>query len=480
MRKYLCVLLSVCALLTSCVFLASCEQESEPFIRYELVCEYRPEDRSLTGTAKVCFENPYAPPLEELVFFLYPNSYRSGALFPAVAEQVRDEVYYLGESYGEIAVSSVHGAVSWEVKGEDENLLIASLETPLLQGDSVVLDIGFTTRLANAKHRLGVAEKTVNLGGFYPLLCPLTEEGFRERIVTSVGSAFVGDCAEYLFKLTLPKEYKASLSGEVLEESSLESKKKYTATLANAREVGAVLSKDFRTVEGVRAGKRVEYCYLTDEAPQKTLSSAMDALGYYSSLFGEYAYGRYAFAETELASLGVEYTTFSMLCEGLKKEEKTRAVAKEVAKQWWYSAVGSDRFLGAWQDEGLAEYSAVCYLGAHGAERTRLVAESFSEYQRYAKTYLLALGWVDRRMARPLTEFLSEYEYRCVSLHKAVIMFEELRNALGEKKFLSGLRKYYAENKYKVATVENLVGAYERIGVTVGGFFDGFLQGKEG
>jgi aminopeptidase N len=83
-------------------------------------------------------------------------------------------------------------------------------------------------------------------------------------------------------------------------------------------------------------------------------------------------------------------------------------------------------------------------------------------------------------MTRPLVEYLSEYEYSCVSVHKAVVMFDELRKTTGEKKFFAGLKKYYADCKFKRVKSEDLVGAFERIGVDVFGFFDGFLGGKDG
>lgn len=81
-------------------------------------------------------------------------------------------------------------------------------------------------------------------------------------------------------------------------------------------------------------------------------------------------------------------------------------------------------------------------------------------------------------MSRHLKDFVSEYEYRCLSYDKAVIMLDTLRKSVGEKKFFGGLKKYYAENAFCNAAVPDLVGAFERAGVDAYGFFDGFLSGK--
>ena len=58
-------------------------------------------------------------------------------------------------------------------------------------------------------------------------------------------------------------------------------------------------------------------------------------------------------------------------------------------------------------------------------------------------------------------------------------MFDCFKKSIGEKKLLAGLKKYYTENKFKVADTGNFIGAFERVGVDAAGFFDGFLNGKE-
>jgi hypothetical protein len=81
-------------------------------------------------------------------------------------------------------------------------------------------------------------------------------------------------------------------------------------------------------------------------------------------------------------------------------------------------------------------------------------------------------------MNRSLSTFLNGYEYRCISEHKAVVMFSELEKAVGKKRLLSSLRKYYAENLYGSATPAHLVGAFERNGLGVAGFFESYWAGK--
>ncbi len=481
MKKIVTLLLTLVFAVPVCS-LASCEKNRSPSLSYEISCEYRPEHRSLTGTVKVEFKNDTESEISELKFNLYPNAYRKDALFPATSNSMRDEVYYRGESYGGITISSVLGAKGWEIEGEDENILVAELESPLYTGEKVVLDIGFTTRLAYAVHRLGVTQTTVNLGHFYPILCAFTEEGFQECVYTSIGDPFVSDTADYLVHLTLPKEYVLAASGERVEERTLESKKRHTMSLTNAREFSAVLSTGFKEKVEMVSGKEVKYYYISDTSPEKTLQTACDALAFYSAAFGEYAYSNYTLVETPLPYGGVEYSGLTMLGEGLDDSVKIRSVVHEAAHQWWYAAVGSNQIENAWQDEGLAEYSAALFFDKHaeyGFTYASLIEEALCAYREYHRTYLASLGWVDLRMSRPLREYLSEYEYVSVCVNKSVVMFDMLKKSVGEKKFLTGLKKYYSENKFEMAKAGSLAGAFERVGVDAAGFFDGFLSGKE-
>ena len=101
-----------------------------------------------------------------------------------------------------------------------------------------------------------------------------------------------------------------------------------------------------------------------------------------------------------------------------------------------------------------------------------------ARYKTYKDAYQKALGWVDTRMNRPLSTFLNAYEYQSVSVDKAVVMFAELEKSIGQKKLLAGLRKYYSDNLCGCSTPSHLVGGYEKIGLSLQGFFDGYTEGK--
>ncbi len=481
MKKTVAYLLALTFALAFFTTLVGCKKNSNNHIRYEITAEYIPENRTLTGAVKVTFENQTDNEISLLKFNLYPNAYRKDALYSPVSKAYQSSAYYSGESYGEMVISSVNGAKNWEVMGEDENILYVYLERALYPGDKVVLDVGFITKLAAVNHRTGVTEHTVNLGNFFPILCGFKNGGFYECVYYSDGDPFYADCADYKVTLTLPKEYLAASSGEIAGERILESKKEYTMSATNARDFALVLSEKYRVLSVKEGDTEVSYYYYDDENAQKSLDVAVESLRYFEKNFGAYPYPAYTLAETGFCYGGMEYSALSMLSDALEGADRARAIAHETAHQWWAMGVGSDQTENAWQDEGLAEYSALLFFEnyeKYGFTREELVTQSLREYRSYYDVYGSVLGRTDTSMTRHLKDFLSDYEYRCLAYDKAVVMFDALRKSVGDKKFISSLKRYYENNLFKMASVGALVGSFEKNGLDVSGFFDSFLRGK--
>ena len=470
----------ICSVICMVAFI-SCKKDAERYSRYEIIAEYVPETKTLAGVVKFTFENVTDNEFSVLKFQMYPNAYRENALYTPVPAIKESEAYYAGESYGEMVISSVQGSKNWEIMGEDENILCVFLERPLFPGEKVVLDIGFMTKLANVNHRTGITSKTVNLGNFFPILCGIQNGDFIETPYYSEGDPFYSECADYSVKLTTPKEYTVASTGIIASERILESKKEYTMSAMNVRDFAMVLSADYRIISAETNGKTLSYYYYEEEAPHKILELMQESFSFYEKIFGEYPYEEYALAQTGLCLDGAEYPCLSFLSDKLTGTAKICAIAHEVAHQWWYGVVGSNPLDNAWQDEGLADYSALAFFEnyeKYEITREGMVKNAMAEYRSYYDVYGSVLGRTDTRMTRNLREYISDYEYQCLSHDKAVIMFDTLRKSVGDDKFFLALKKYYKTCMYKQATVGDLIGSFEKSGLDVSGFFESFLEGK--
>ena len=480
MRKALGFVLSVVCGLVCVLGACSFSKGEKERTMYEIVAEYRPDDCAMTGTVKVDYYNAMEAEIDCLKFQLYPNGYRENAMLSPIGYDVATEAYYAGRSYGEIAVSSVLGASRYEVGGADKNILYVYLEQPVAPQGRVVVDIGFTTRLAKVNHRLGASKKAVNFAGAFPVLCGVEDGAFFECVPCDIGTPVFADCADFSLKLTMPKEYVLSCPGKVAE-GSLESKKRYTVSLSNARELAFCAAEDYQVTKGQTGKTDVRFYHFEGENAGAAVELAGRAIEYFSSLFGEYPFDSFVFARTGATEQVFDQAGHCMISHRVTGKEFAVALLSGVAAQWWYAGVGANRVQHPWQVDGLTAYAVSLFLEKYpeyGCTGKEFVAAAQENYRTYKDTYERAFGWVDARIDRGLGEFVNDYEYKAVARDKALLMFDKLEKGIGRKKILAGLRKYYAENLHSTVSPANLVGAFERIGMDVVGFFDGYLGGK--
>jgi aminopeptidase N len=136
-------------------------------------------------------------------------------------------------------------------------------------------------------------------------------------------------------------------------------------------------------------------------------------------------------------------------------------ITHEAAHQWWYNLVGNDVFLEPWLDEGLTTYTSAVFLqDTYGQDAYAGLVEYWS--QRYAR---LVQDGYDEQVARPLEYFEqlgNPSVYGGVVYTKCALFFKALREEVGDKVFFGVLRQYFSENKYQIATGEDLLDLFER------------------
>ena len=474
------VIIAAAAATLAALPLAACKKQETKISKYVICAAYDKEENSLKGTADFTFYNTTDNEICDLQFNLWGNAYREGAKYKPVDDALASKAYYSGASYGGQTVEKVEGCASWEVCGEDENILNVTLNESVFPEQTVKVSITYTLDLAKVKHRTGVTESTVNLGNFYPVLCAYSTEGFVQTPYYSLGDPFVSECADYDVTFTLPKEYTAATSGKELSRSVAGDVATARYELKNARDFAAVLSDGFKTVTRQAAGCDVTLYYTGEREPKREMDAACESLEFYSRSFGAYAYPTLSVVLTPLYVNGMEYPALTMVSDELEESDAVYTVVHENAHQWWYGMVGSDQVNCAWQDEGLAEYSSLCFFEnypAYGFTRTGALGSATKAYRAYYSVYNQIFGKADTAMTRGLDTFSSDYEYINIAYNKGLLMFETVRTAMGDKKFYSALSDYFAANCFKTASPEELIRHFASKH-DVEGLFASYIEGK--
>ncbi|MDE6411763.1 MAG: M1 family metallopeptidase [Clostridia bacterium] len=472
MRKF--VAFGALAIVSSLPFvvMTACKSKEGARFEYEIAAEYFAEEGRLEGDMKVTIPNNTEGVIEEIPFALYANAFREGADPEPVSELFYSACYYDGISYGGMEIQEVTGGKSWSVGG-DGSVLSVSLNKPLYPDESVTLSVRYCLTLPKANHRLGIGEHCVNLSYFYPLLFAEKESGFYEYRPARYGEAFVLGSADFKVTLTVPDGMGVAGGGKI-QATSENGKTVCTCEAENVRDAAFVLG-NFSSVSQELNGVQIDYYYFADEAPEDTLKAACDAVATYSELFSDYPYPRYALAETDLFLSGMEYSGFTALSSLLRREERAAVVAHETAHQWWYSLVGSNQAECAWQDEGLAEYSVALFFESRPeyGDYREFVNTSESAYRNYYSVQSQLSGEVDTKMSRPLSDYSGDYEYRILAYDKGVVLFDRLRETMGNRRFFSALKSYVEQYAGKVATEYDLISCFSSEEALVLSFTEG-------
>lgn len=143
--------------------------------------------------------------------------------------------------------------------------------------------------------------------------------------------------------------------------------------------------------------------------------------------------------------------------------------------------VGNDEYKYPWLDEALTEYSTLLFYDendGYNLTHSEMLDANRSNYTLFINVYEDVLGAIDTSM-RAVDEYDTEPEYTYCTYVKGVLMYESLYQLLGEKTFISGLQEYFSANKYKNATPDDLISAFESASNTaLKNFFNSWIEGK--
>jgi hypothetical protein len=150
-------------------------------------------------------------------------------------------------------------------------------------------------------------------------------------------------------------------------------------------------------------------------------------------------------------------------------------IAHELAHQWWGQAVGWKNYHEQWLSEGFAQYFSALYAEqARGRNTFDAIIRKLQDWavneSDQGPIYLgYRIGHVkgDSRL------------FRAVVYNKGAMVLHMLRRLVGDQAFFSGLRRFYAEWRFKKAGTDDLRRAMEQeSGRDLGRYFDQWVLGE--
>lgn len=185
-----------------------------------------------------------------------------------------------------------------------------------------------------------------------------------------------------------------------------------------------------------------------DALAQKYLDTTAQYIAMYNKLLGPYPYTKFALVENfwetgygmpSFTLLGPKVIRFPFILHS--------SYPHEILHNWWGNGVYVDYDSGNWA-EGLTAYLADHLIkeqrGA-GAEYRRSVLQKYTDYVNSERDFAL-------------TEFRSRHSSstEAVGYGKTMMLFHMLRRQMGDADFVRALRRFYRENKFKLASFTDL------------------------
>lgn len=483
-KPVLLILVATLAMGALCLVAGGCGSDKTTVTTYKIAATLDPSTMTVAAEESVTVVNTYETELNSLYFHLYPAAFREGARFSPVEDGKISEAYPQGVDYGGIAVSQVAvggEACSWEIGGEDEDMLMIS-ELALMPGDSLDVSMSFTLDVPQIRHRFGYYDNIINLGNWYPVLSVYEDGAWRTDPYYAAGDPFYSDVANYTVSLKAPTGWNVAGTGKI--STSVDGETTTTTfTAEGVRDFALSASDKFTCVEADANGVTVRYYYKSDAKASEHLNVAADAVKTFSELFGNYAYPSLSVVLTPFLHGGMEYPQLVYVSDALGDSLLQEAIIHEIAHQWWYAAVGNDQVCDAWMDEGLAEYSVTLFYEKnpdYGVKVSDRIADVMQSYVLFTEMYSELIGG-DTSMNRKLCDYFSSTDYSFHTYVKGALLFDSVRHSVGDENFFAALKTYYKNYSGKLAAPDDLIACFEnQSGVKLKGFFDSWVNGTVG
>jgi Peptidase family M1 domain len=318
----------------------------------------------------------------------------------------------------------------------------------------------------------------------FPILAARSGDDWLRKIEPSIGDTLTTEAAD--FDVTIDAApgvmiFTPVIPSDVTHKEKVDS---HRFSAENLRDFAVIAGRGLKSEDRRTGDVTVRSLYRAEHEPiaQRVLAIAAEAVRVYAEKFGPLPMKTVTVADVPLVStLGsVEFSGLSGIASAFYvdfesatmrnmpdviRDQRTSVedslewtVARVVAHQWWGATVGNDAGREPILDESLSNWSALLYYReAHGEQQT---ATALEEQLRGVYKVYRTFGGDDMEASHASREYRNSFQYAAIVATKGALMFEALRQLLGDEKFFAALRDYYAANSLEVADMDDLRGAF--------------------
>lgn len=516
---------------------ADAEANYRQVVDYDLSARLTPADATVTAHGRLKWTNTSSAAVADLWWHLYLNAFSNdrSTFIRESGGKLRDAEMKRGE-WGWIDVTSLSVSGydllrrrTFEHPDDDNTDDRTVMRTPLpqvvLPGQTIDIDMAFTSKLPPVFARAGHAGDFFMVAQWYPKLGVLQATSTSTQPVWNchqyhAHSEYFADYGRYRVAITTPADMEVGATGRrvsrreeadgsvtvVHEQDRVHdfawvADRRFTRlerTFDPTNEVSAAERAEVAALLGVPPAEivlpRVQVTLLiqpehTDYA-DRYLAATFAALKWFSLWYGPYPYDVLTVVDgpqTARGAMGMEYPT--LFTGGVRWPSPPQTLSPELVTvhefghQFWYGLVGSNEFEESWLDEGFNTYSTGKVLDrVYGA---RVIAQPILRVPltpwfdgarmtqvEWARVATLVRPNVDA-VVRRAWQYRDTLSYGVNSYPRAALMLHQLERDLSEATVARAMRLYAQRFRYRHPTTEDFVATVEEVaGRPLGVYFD--------
>ena len=354
---------------------------------YRITARLDPATRTISGEETITWRNTSNIAATSLQFHLYYNAWRNTqsswmrerilAGNTALAARGADDWGWIDLSKMRVhrggAVTDVFPQLSFiapdDGNREDRTVVEAPLVVPVQPGETIDIEIAWTSRVPRTFARTGVIGNFYFIAQWFPKIGVLEDSGWNCHQFHST-TEFFADFGVYQVQLEVPKGWTVGATGRETARTDSGDRTVHTYVQEDVHDFAWTTSPAY-----IEKRARFEHERLPpvdirlllqpehEAQAERHFAATRAALRYYGEWFGPYPYGHLTVIDPawQSGAGGMEYPTlFTSGTRWLAPERTGQpegVTVHEAGHQFWYGIVATNEFEHAWLDEGLNTYS---------------------------------------------------------------------------------------------------------------------------
>ena len=438
-------------------------------------------DFTFNGEQELVYTNNSPDTINKVYYHLFFNAFQPGSQMDVRSRTIRDPDRRVGsrifeleqKDYGILDVVSLKQEGKKIVFEQQETVLLARLNSPLLPGEKTTLSMVFDGQVPLQIRRSGKLNKEgvdLTMTQWFPKLSEYDEEGWHPN--PYIGREFHGVWGDYTVNITIDKNYVVGGTGylqnadEIGHGYSNDAKQTNKETLTwrffapNVHDFAWAADPEFiHDIKKSKSGVDLHFFYKPDvniENWKKLQDDSVGLMDYFEEAIGPYPWKQYSIIQG--GDGGMEYAMCTMITGQRPYPSLFGVTAHEMAHAWFQHLLATNEAKHPWMDEGFTEYITSLAEEAVVGKPSRYPHKS--SYDRY---YLLVNSGVEQAQTVHSDRYDYNFAYGASSYSKGSVFLSQLGYIIGKDNLNKTLKRYYEEFKFKHPTPNDFKRVAEKV-----------------